>query len=185
MENPAFLLICLFININMNRSLKEHLENFLFLASLSSLPDDCLCFFLYAGLNTATKEQWSGEGHRGSFADFVEWELESCGSPLTIRSIDNDASPTPNSSPLPPCCEEQQHEPTANGESVSATMFLHAPGGTIEPDITSFYQVCKPAVPSVSPLWSMRGWKRAPPTPPSLPLPPPLESAMWNALFFC
>ncbi|ROK16090.1 hypothetical protein DPX16_22708 [Anabarilius grahami] len=73
--------------------------------------------FLFAGLNTATKEQLSGEGPRGSFTEYVEWVLVSCDSPLSVDIVDdNDTSPT--SYPVPshqhPDCEDRQHEPTAS-----------------------------------------------------------------------
>lgn len=51
-----FLLMCL---EHWNRSL-EHLEDYIFLTNLWNFPDDCLCTFLYAILNTATKEQLFG-----------------------------------------------------------------------------------------------------------------------------
>lgn len=45
-----------------NHSLEEHQEEFLGLAHLTTLPDDCLSMFLHAGLNTATHEHLSVEG---------------------------------------------------------------------------------------------------------------------------
>ncbi|ROL55365.1 Asc-type amino acid transporter 1 [Anabarilius grahami] len=101
-----------------DRSLEEHLEEFLDLADQTTFLDDCLCTFLCIGLNTTTRAQLSGEAPRGSFATFVEWVLVSCGSSFTANDI---TSPTPN--PVPrqnPSVGIKQFEPTADDESFSA-----------------------------------------------------------------
>ncbi|ROL53905.1 hypothetical protein DPX16_19591 [Anabarilius grahami] len=140
-------------------SLEAHLEDFLCLVPATTFPDNCLCSFLYAGLNTATKEQQSGEGPRGSFPEYVGWVLVSCGSPLTVDIVDNDDT-SPTSFPVPshkhPDCEDRQHEPTAHREKDFATMFEPAPTGATEQNITTepeqrgTDQVCEPAAPSVA-----------------------------------
>ncbi|ROL52175.1 hypothetical protein DPX16_6052 [Anabarilius grahami] len=117
----AVKLLCLEQKDN---SLKKPLEEFLSLVPATSFPDNCLCSSLYAGLNTATKEQLSGEGPRGSFARYIEWVLMSCDSPLTVDIIDDDTSPT--SYPVPsqhPDCGNWQHEPTAGCERDFAVTF--------------------------------------------------------------
>jgi len=60
------------------QSLEEHLEEFLSLVPVTNFSDNCLCSFLYAGLNTATREQLSREGPQWSFSHYVEWILVSC-----------------------------------------------------------------------------------------------------------
>ncbi|ROL48361.1 hypothetical protein DPX16_20714 [Anabarilius grahami] len=121
-----------------DRSLEANLENFLRLVPATTFPDNCLCSFLYAGLNTATKEQLSGEDPRGSFPEYVEWVLVSCGSPLTVDNVYNDDT-SPTSYPVPshqhPDCEDRQHEPTADRERDFASMFEPAP--TERPSRTS------------------------------------------------
>lgn len=97
------------MTLHENRSPEEHLEEFLGLAHQTTFPDDCLYTFLRTGLDTTTREQLSREGHRGSFMDYVEWVLVSCGSPLTVFCADaDDTSPTPDPEPsqTSPCCTE-------------------------------------------------------------------------------
>ncbi|ROL52887.1 hypothetical protein DPX16_8450 [Anabarilius grahami] len=98
-----------------DRSLEIFLEDYLNLAHQTTFPDDCLCSFLLAGLNTSTSAQLFGEGPRGSFMEFVEWVLASCGSPLTAGPVDDGASSTHN--PVHnlnhPDDEDRQHEPMA------------------------------------------------------------------------
>lgn len=91
MAFPAVMLLCLDQG---DRSLEEHLEEFLDLEPQTTFPDDCLCTFLRLGLNNATQAQLSGESPRESFADYVEWVLVSCGSSFTAEDI---TSPTPDS----------------------------------------------------------------------------------------
>lgn len=91
MDSLSLFLLCLEQG---DRSLKEHLEEFLNLIYLSHFQDNYLCSFLLAGINTSTKAQLSGEGPRGSFKAFLEWLLVSCGSPFTVGSDGNDTSPT-------------------------------------------------------------------------------------------
>ncbi|ROJ25322.1 Sodium- and chloride-dependent betaine transporter [Anabarilius grahami] len=45
-------------------SLERHLEDYLNLAHLTTFPDDCLCSFLIAGLNTSTRAQLSDDKDR-------------------------------------------------------------------------------------------------------------------------
>ncbi|ROL40753.1 hypothetical protein DPX16_9747 [Anabarilius grahami] len=112
-----------------DRSLEAHLEDFIHLVPSTSFPHSCLCSFLYAGLNTATKALLSGEGPRGSFMDYVEWVLVSCDSPLTVNIIDDDTSPTNYLVPSQqhPDCEDRQPEPTAGNESHSAATPVFPP----------------------------------------------------------
>ncbi|XP_073699681.1 uncharacterized protein [Garra rufa] len=44
-----------------NRSLEDHISDFMYLAPMTHYPDRCLCTFFRAGLNIATKAQLSGE----------------------------------------------------------------------------------------------------------------------------
>lgn len=55
-------------------------KEFLNLAHQATFPDDCLCSFLIAGLNTTTRAQLSGEGPRGSLVEFLSC-LVDCRSP--------------------------------------------------------------------------------------------------------
>ncbi len=91
-----------------DRSLKDHTEDFVFLASLTHYPDSCLCSFYQAGLNTATWAQLCGEGPRESLAAFIEWVLVSYKSLLTVDFVDDDTSPAldPEPSPPSPRCAE-------------------------------------------------------------------------------
>ncbi|ROJ08804.1 hypothetical protein DPX16_3114 [Anabarilius grahami] len=109
---------------------------FLFLAPLTTFPDDTLCSFLIAGLNTSTRALLSGKGPRGSFATFVEWVLASCGSPLTVGPVNDDASPTHNPvhNQNHPDGEDLQLEPTAGHVSNSTATFEPAPVGATEPN---------------------------------------------------
>lgn len=97
------------------------MEDFLDLPHQLNFPDNCLCSFLFMGLNIVTKAQLSGEGPRGSFIENVELVLVSCGLSLTVGPADDDTSPTPDPVPsqIPSHCEKQQHEPTTNNESES------------------------------------------------------------------
>lgn len=91
-----------------NRSLEEHLEEFLNLAYQNTIIDNSLFLFLYDGLNTTTEAQLSGEGPWGSSVNFVEWSL------FTVRPIDDDTSP--NLNPVPSQnlsnSEERQEQPS-------------------------------------------------------------------------
>lgn len=77
---PAAKLLCL---EQKDCSLEENLEEFLSLVAATTFPDNCLCSFLNVGLNTATSEQLSEDGPRGSFTRYVEWVLLSCVLTLT------------------------------------------------------------------------------------------------------
>ncbi|ROL45369.1 hypothetical protein DPX16_4710 [Anabarilius grahami] len=173
MYTPAFLLVCL---EQKDRSLEAHLDNFLFLAPSTHFPDSSLCNFLYAGLNTATKVLLSGEGPPGSFRDYVEWVLASCGSSMNV-DISDDASPTPTPvhSHQHPDCKDRQHEPTADREEDFAATFEPAPTRATEQDIATepeqrgTDQVCEPAVPSVAEgiLVEYEGMEVSPTQPPA------------------
>ncbi|XP_051719344.1 uncharacterized protein LOC127495919 [Ctenopharyngodon idella] len=134
MYTPAFLLLCL---EQKDCSLEEHLDNFLLLAPLTQYPDSSLCNFLFAGLNTATKALLSGEGPRGSFSEYVEWVLASCGLSMTVDFCDNDASPTPTPVPSqePSDGVERQRDPTEDREPASTAMQEPATSGTTERNI--------------------------------------------------
>ncbi|ROL49128.1 hypothetical protein DPX16_16743 [Anabarilius grahami] len=133
MDTAPVLLMCLEQG---TRSLEEHLMDYLFLAPLTTFPDDVLCSFLIAGLNISSRAQLSGRGPWGSFQEFVEWVLVSCGSPLTVGPVDDDASLTHN--PVHnqdhPGSEDLQLEPTAGHVRDSAAMFEPAPVGATEPN---------------------------------------------------
>ncbi|ROI93597.1 hypothetical protein DPX16_5363 [Anabarilius grahami] len=139
-------------------SLEEHLMDYLFLALLTTFPIDALCSFLIARLNISTRAQLSGRGPRGSFQEFVEWVLASCGSPLTVGAVDDDASLTHN--PVHnqdhPDGEDQQLEPTAGHVSDSAATFVPAPVGAtepnnaMEPEQHESDQVCEPDATSIA-----------------------------------
>ncbi|ROL55154.1 hypothetical protein DPX16_5439 [Anabarilius grahami] len=188
MYTPAFLLVCL---EQKDRSLEAHLDNFLFLAPSTHFPDSSLCNFLYAGLNTATKALLSGEGPRGSFRDYVEWVLASCGSSMTV-DISDDASPTPTPvhSHQHPDCEDRRHEPTADREEDFAATFEPAPTRATEQDIATepeqrgTDQVCEPAVPSVAEgiLVEYEGMEVSPTQPPATEI-WPLPASLSHHLF--
>ncbi|XDV26120.1 hypothetical protein PO909_029904 [Leuciscus waleckii] len=125
MDFPAVRLMCL---EQEDRSLEEHLEEFLDLAHLTTFPDDCLCGFLLHGLNAVTTAQLS--------ASFVEWVLASCGSAFTVEDA---TSPTPH--PVPsqshPDGEKYRPEPTAGSATETATMYKPAPIRATEDHITT------------------------------------------------
>ncbi|KAI2651125.1 Gag-Pol polyprotein [Labeo rohita] len=118
-----FAVVTLFCLEQGNRSLEEH--KFLGLTHRTTFPDDCLSTFLHAGLNSITRAQLSGEGPRGSFVDYVEWVLVSCGSSLAFKPANNDTSSTPDPEPSqtpPSCILEHQSEPTADRASNRQTI---------------------------------------------------------------
>lgn len=90
MDLPAVRLLCLEQG---KRSLEEQVEEFLNLTNLTSYLDNCLCSFLLAGLNTATRAQFSGEGPPLTFqcpANYTQsTRIYSLSPPQTAR-----ASPT-------------------------------------------------------------------------------------------
>ncbi len=112
---PEFLLLLLEQG---DRSLEDHTRLFLLLANATSYPDDALCAFYDASLNTACRALSSEDGPREDFAAFVEWTLSRNGSPLTVSPEDDLARSTPDPEPSPPspCGAEQQPEPTDDGE---------------------------------------------------------------------
>ncbi|XP_051768670.1 histone-lysine N-methyltransferase 2D-like isoform X2 [Ctenopharyngodon idella] len=129
-----------------DRSLEEHLKEFLILAYLSHFPDDYLCSFLLAGINTSTKAQLSGQGPRGSFKAFLEWLLISCGLPFTVRPV----APAP----LPTRCPARNRRAAAcalRREPASTTMHEPELLGTTEQDIAPEHEprvsdkMCEPA----------------------------------------
>lgn len=129
MDIPAVRLLCLEQG---NCFLEEHVEEFIDLTYQSTFPDNCLCSFLYASLNTTTMAQLSGEGPQGSLVELVEWVLASCGSLLTIGPIDNDASLTQN--PVLrqnfSSCQEKQQVSISDTEPDSAAVCEPVPGVT-------------------------------------------------------
>ncbi|ROL42328.1 hypothetical protein DPX16_8207, partial [Anabarilius grahami] len=134
MDSPSFLLIC---REQGNRSIEAHIAEYLDLAHQLSFLDNCLCSFLFVGLNASTKAQLSEEGPRGSFAAYVEWVLASCGSSFTVGFDDNDTSPTPTPVPSqePPDGEERQRDPTRDREPASTAMQEPATNGKTEQNI--------------------------------------------------
>ncbi|ROL18765.1 hypothetical protein DPX16_7076 [Anabarilius grahami] len=159
------------------RSLEEHLMDYLFLAPLTTFLDDVLCSFLIAGLNISTRAQLSGRGPRGSFQGFVEWVLASCGSLLTVRLVDDDASPThdPVHNQNHPDGKDRQLEPTAGHVSDSAATFEPAPveatepNNVMEPEQHKSDQVCEPAATSIAKefLVDIEGMEVSPTNPPA------------------
>ncbi len=89
---PEFLLLLLEQG---ERSLEDHTGLFLMLANTTSYPDDALCSFYDASLNTASRALSSEDGPREDFAAFVEWTLARNGSPLTVSPEDDLARSTP------------------------------------------------------------------------------------------
>ncbi len=80
---------------------------FLMLANATSYPDDPLCAFYDASLNTASRALSSEDGPREDFAAFVEWTLARNGSPLTISPGDDliRSTPEPRAQPtISPWC---------------------------------------------------------------------------------
>ncbi len=118
---PKFLLLLLEQG---DRSLEDHTRLFLCLANATIYPDDALCSFYDASLNTASRAQSSENGPREDFAAFVEWTLARNGSPLTICPVDDLARSTPDPEPSPPSPRgaEHQPEPTDDGEPFPAVI---------------------------------------------------------------
>lgn len=58
-----------------DRSLEDHTRPFLCVANATSYPDNALCSFYDASLNTASRALSSEDGPREEFAAFVEWTL--------------------------------------------------------------------------------------------------------------
>ncbi len=112
---PEFLLLLL---EQEDRSLEDHTRLFLCVANATSYPDDALCSFYDASLNTASRALSSEDGPREDFAAFVEWTLARNGSPLTVSPEDNLARSTPDPEPSPPSPRGKEHqpEPTDDGE---------------------------------------------------------------------
>ncbi len=118
---PEFLLLLL---EQEDRSLEDHTRLFLCVANATSYPDDVLCSFYDASLNTASRALSSEDGPREDFAAFVEWTLARNGSPLTVSPEDDLARSTPDPEPSPPspCGKEHQPEPTDDGEPFPAAI---------------------------------------------------------------
>ncbi len=95
---PEFLLLLL---EQEDRSLEDHTRLFQFLANTTSYPDDVLCSFYDASLNTACRALSSEDGPREDFAAFVEWTLVRNGSPLTVSQEDDLTRSTPDPEPSP------------------------------------------------------------------------------------
>ncbi len=96
---PEFLLLLLEQG---DRSLEDHTRLFLLLANATSYPDNALCSFYDASLNTASRALSSEDGPREDFVAFVEWTLARNRSPLTICPVDDLARSTPDPEPSPP-----------------------------------------------------------------------------------
>ncbi len=94
------------------------------LANTTSYPDDALCSFYDASLNTACRALSSEDGPREDFAAFVEWTLTRNGSPLTVSQEDDLARATPDPEPSPPSPRGMEHqpEPTDDGEPFPAAI---------------------------------------------------------------
>ncbi|KAI2652954.1 Gasdermin-E [Labeo rohita] len=149
MDDPAVLVLLLEQG---DRSLEDHTTDFVFLTNYTHYPDNCLCSFYFAGLNTTTRAQLSGDGPRESFAAYVEWVLVSCNSSLTVDFADDDTSPTLDPEPSLPSPQFAEHEPepTVDGEpepSVTESSPCGATGLRIaqEPEPLLSDQVREPA----------------------------------------
>ncbi|KAL0177682.1 hypothetical protein M9458_026576, partial [Cirrhinus mrigala] len=129
MDDPAVLILLLEQG---DRSLEDHTKDFVFLANYTHYPDNCLCSFYFAGLNTTTRVQLSGEGPRESLATYVEWV--SCNSSLTMDFADDDTSPTLDPEPSQPSPQFAEHEPehTADGEPEPSATDEPSPSGATE-----------------------------------------------------
>ncbi len=112
---PEFLLLLL---EQEDRSLEDHTRLFLCVVNATSYPDDTLCSFYDASLNTASRALSSEDGPREDFTAFVEWTLARNGSPLTVSPEDDLARSTPDPEPSPPSPRGKEHqpEPTDDGE---------------------------------------------------------------------
>ncbi|ROJ44584.1 hypothetical protein DPX16_4902 [Anabarilius grahami] len=209
MYTPAFLLICL---EQKDRSLEAHLDDFLFLAPATHFPDSSLCNFLYAGLNTATKAQLSRP--RGSFPEHVEWcparNLQSAWKFSTTPDlITGDREPASTAMQEPATSGTTEHNIAAELEhSVSDQVCEFAATSIAEgvseedeglewspahtPATESEFQAC------TNDCDFEFGEDSLPPlivsetvcsildelVPPSLPLPPPLQTSIQDFLFF-
>ncbi len=107
---PEFLLLLLEQG---DRSLEDHTRLFLCEANTTSYPDDVLCSFYDASLNTATRALSSEDGPREDFTAFVEWTL--------ARNVER-STPDPEPSPPSPRGVEHQPEPTDDGEPFPVTI---------------------------------------------------------------
>ncbi len=118
---PEFLLLLL---EQEDRYLEDHTRLFLCVANATSYPDDALCSFYDASLNTASRSLSSEDGPREDFAAFVEWTLKRNGSPLTVSPEDDLARSTPDPEPSPPSPRGKEHqpEPTDDGEPFPAAI---------------------------------------------------------------
>ncbi|KAL0154071.1 hypothetical protein M9458_050624, partial [Cirrhinus mrigala] len=136
-----------------DRSLEDHTTDFVFLTNYTHYPDNCLCSFYFAGLNTTTRAQLSGDGPRESFAAYVEWVLVSCNSSLTVDFADDDTSPTLDPEPGQPSPQFAEHEPepTVDREPEPSVTEEPSPKGakelriTPEPEPVTSNQVREPA----------------------------------------
>ncbi len=128
MDDPAVLVLLLEQG---DRSLEDHTEDFVFLANYTHYPDNCLCSYYLAGLNTSTRAQLSGDGPRESLTAFIEWVLVSCKAKLTVDIADDDTSPTldPEPSQPPPYGAELQME---MDEPEPAAVVEPSPSGATE-----------------------------------------------------
>ncbi len=123
MNGPAVLVLLLEQG---DHSLEDHTKDFMFLSNYTHYPDNCLCSFYQAELNTSTWAQLSGDGPRESIAAFIEWVVVSCESKLTVD---------PEPSQLPPQGAELP-EPNADGEPEPAAVVEPSPSGATELTIT-------------------------------------------------
>ncbi len=148
---PEFLLLLLEQG---ERSLEDHTRLLILLAHTTSYPDDALCAFYDASLNTACRALSSEDGPRAEFAAFVEWTLARNGSPFTVSTEDDLARSTPDPVPSPPSprCVERMPEPTADGEPEPTATDEPSPHGVTdltiaaEPELQmTSVKVCEPA----------------------------------------
>lgn len=112
MDNLSVLLLCLEQG---NRSLKEHVEDFLFLAHLTNYPDNCLCS-CWPEHHHQGAVFWGGtsrELHLRGVDTGILWIISDH---WTSWSADDDTRATPN--PVP---SQRQHAVKGNNKSPPQT----------------------------------------------------------------
>ncbi len=89
-----------------------------------TVPDDALCTFYDASLNTSCRALLSKDGPQEDSAAFMEWTLARNGSPLTVSPEDDLARSTPDPEPSPPSPRGADHqpEPADDGEPFPAAI---------------------------------------------------------------
>ncbi|KAI2644845.1 Accumulation-associated protein [Labeo rohita] len=107
---------------------------FQLVAHTTSYPDDALCAFYNASLNTSCRAPSSEDGPRADFAAFVEWTLARNKPSFPACSLESLASATPDPEPSqpPPRHAEHEPEPTADGSHATSATQEPSPIGATE-----------------------------------------------------